>query len=280
MPLQIPAKGAICLIVCLWLLTVSGSATERWASVNQCTDRMLAHLAPDKLVSVTWLSHEEAPPSLQPTINGLPTNHAQVEELLALGATHVLGGSYGAPGLERALAPFQIHFERLPYAPTVAQSLNNWTKLGQSLNRDKLARSIQQNISDTLANYRSQLRHKSPEVLLVTPNGWTVGEGVLAHDVLREMGVTNLAARKGIKGWSQLSLETLIRWQPAHLLIHYPQTEHYSQASAWLEHPVLIKAFQNDLRIIELRAAYLDCLGPESLTAIRQLGEALLAGRS
>lgn len=260
----------------LFGLTGLTDASERWVSVNQCTDRMLAHLAPEKLVSVTWLSHGQSRLSIQPLLNAKPVNHGAIEEILDLKPTQVIAGTHGVMGLDALLPKFNIPMLRLSAQETLEGRYQQWRDVGGRLGTPDRADEVIRQLESVLEESHRQLAPLQLNVLLLTPNGWTQGNGQLATSLLTRMGLISLSADH--PGWSQWSLEEAARAPMDALLIAQTDPRHFSHATQWLNHPLLKRLTERDP--IEIHSGFLDCLGPETVTAVNLLTNQLLATRT
>lgn len=55
---------------------------------------------------------------------------------------------------------------------------------------------------------------RRPRLLYVSEGLWTVGPGTTVHEILVRAGGRNLAAEKGRTGWSSISTEEIVAWDP------------------------------------------------------------------
>lgn len=263
-----PAHGIILFI--LISLTSLPAAAERWVSVNQCTDRMMAYLAPEHLVSVTWLSHDGESLAVQPLLAARPANHARIEEILGYRPHGVIGGEYGAPGLGPLLARFDIPFHRLPQAQSPEENFAGWRQLGAWMDRSAEAEAIIQRIDAGLQQARNDLGGAATRVLWLNPGGWVAGSGMMQDSLLEALGLTNVAAEQGLLGWQRISLEVLLNWAPERVLVSRQDDQGFSHAVHWLAHPA-IAALAEQGRYVAVDSSATDCLTPDLVPALQQL---------
>lgn len=250
---------------------VSAQPSEpRWVSVNQCVDQMLGYLAPEQLVSVTWLSHAPADLQIQPRLAMIPANHAHIEEILNWHPDGVIAGQYGAPGLKTLLPRFNIPLREVPLPEDFPQLYANWRLLAGWTHREPAAEAL----IDTLeAGFQTLARDLTPlqiRTLIINPNGWVAGAGNFQDAYLQKLGLINLAREQGISGWGEVDLEALVRWSPDLIIVPGSHYDGQARATLWMEHPILSRV---SLRfpLLELDAEQLSCGTPELLRAGQQI---------
>jgi iron complex transport system substrate-binding protein len=248
----------------------AGNASDRVMSVNQCVEQMIASFAAEKLVSVTWLSHRSHAP-LHELLWQIPANHAEIEEVLSISPDVVIGGEYGAAGLQALLQKFGIAWRQMPLHQSVEMYYSNWSLLGKWLQREQQSTEIISEIQTTLAALSEQLKPLNVNAVVVNPNGWVAGSGNFQHAVLEAAGLHNIVAAKGIRGWAQLSLEQLVVWQPDMIIIASAGYAGRSKATDWQRHPVLA-AYISRYPLLVVDAESLSC----DRKAIGKYGTALL----
>jgi len=232
-------------------------ATKGVMSVNQCMEQMVASLDAQQLASVTWLSHQSHAP-LYDRLRQIPANYGNIEEVLSIQPDWVLAGQYGAPGLKQMLNIFSIRWRELPLHQNFQMLADNWSQLGQWLQREKQAATIIRDIEQNLAKINSQLKPLSIKTLMVNPRGWVAGNDNFQHAFLEAIGLINLAATQGLQGWSQISHEQLLIWQPDLIIVVQTGYRGHSRATEWLHHPALAE-YKPDYPLFAATMVGLDC---------------------
>jgi iron complex transport system substrate-binding protein len=113
----------------------------------------------------------------------------------------------------------------------------------------------------------------APGALFYQPRGYTSGANTLQNEALKLAGWRNLAAEQGIVGYSQVSLEQVILWQPATLFSSPYGKNSNSLAQRKLRHPALIRLLKHSLRR-EIPYKYWICPGPMLAEAVSLLRDA------
>jgi iron complex transport system substrate-binding protein len=251
-------------------------ASTRILSVNQCVDQMLAYLAPQQLVSVTWLSHAPADLSVQPLLAGIPANHAQIEEVLRFRPDLVIGGEYGAPSLQALLPLFNLELRQVPLPESFPALYANWRQLGEWTRSQAKAARITGNLEAELGKVHDELAPLKVKALIINPNGWIAGAGNFQDAFMARIGLHNLALDKGLQGWGDVDLEALVQWAPD--LIIVPQS-HYAglaRATLWMEHPALTRISRR-YPLLTVDAEQLSCGTPELLHVAARIRDHLRA---
>jgi len=213
------------------------SAQDRIASLNLCMDQLLLQwVAPERIVSVTWLSGEEYY-RRAPLPEHLYLNRAQAEELLPLKPDLVLTGQYGAQRASQRLEQLGFPVVRIPDAYNLAQLQQQLASLQQALGEIPGLRQQQRELK-ALLDQTPEDGTRNPGALILSANNITYGDGMLEHELLIRAGFTNLAAQQGIQQLGRVSLEQVIDAQPQ-LLVFYGGEQDFAIAHLAERHPVL-----------------------------------------
>lgn len=272
-----PRRAPAILLLILPLLVLSRLAwgfPQRVVSVNLCTDLMVATLAPERLISVTWLSHEPVDLEIQPTLLRIPVNHAGIEEILALRPDLVVGGEYGAPGLPPMLARAGVPWRALPLPRNLDDLYDGWHRVAQWLGNETMATAVTRTIAQGLQNTAEQLRPRQLRALMLNPGGWIAGPGNFQHAFLEAIGLRNVAAEAGIRDWGEASLEQIVHWAPDILIILETRYDGQARATRWLQHPLLTRVLR-DRPPVRIDAAWLSCGTVDLLKAAEAVATSL-----
>ncbi|WP_158078526.1 ABC transporter substrate-binding protein [Microbulbifer mangrovi] len=219
------------------MVSTPASAQERIASLNLCMDQLLLQwVAPEKIVSVTWLSGEKHY-RRAPLPEHLYLNRAQAEELLPLKPDLVLTGQYGAQRASQRLEQLGLRVIRIPDAYNLAQLQQQLSSLQQALGELPGLRQ-QRGKLQALLEQAPETSSDNPRALILSANNITYGDGMLEHELLTRAGFTNLAAQQGVQQLGRVSLEQVIDSQPQ-LLVFYGGEQDFAIAHLAERHPVL-----------------------------------------
>ena len=209
------------------------------ASTDLCSDLLLLQVgAPSQIVSVSAAAQDPALSPLAQAARRYPANHGRVEELLHLGpdiALVYLG--WDGRGFAGLLAGQGIRVEPLPYPGGWQQTLETARSTAALIGRAAAGATLaaaadarMQALAGVLPPYR---------VLYLRPNGGTAGAGTYVDDVLTHLGLRNLAAEQGYRGWGGFPLEHLVAEPPDLFLLGYFDEAQPRSKSAYARHPLL-----------------------------------------
>ncbi len=211
-------------------------------STNLCADLLLLRLAaPEQILSV---SHQAQDPAQSPAVasaSQYPANRGAVEEILYLKpqiALTYLGWS-GRPhaGL---LSEQGIELVPLPYPSEIEDALSMTLDIAQAIGREAVG---QQEVARARARIEALSAAAAdaavaPRALYLRPNGGSAGSDTYVDAMLELLGLRNLAAESGIRGWGTLPLERLVANPPDLLLLGYFDQAQPQSKSRYGRHPL------------------------------------------
>lgn len=253
-------------------LPTQQSAPQRVVSINLCADVFLLHLAErEQIASLTFLAGSSP---LSPVIDlakGLPTNHGQIEEVLAQQPDLVLAHRYGNAALVANLKRLGLPVLVMEPPVNLAAVEIEIQRLAQALGQQAKGRQLLLQYAEDKNTANKPDKH-APVMAVYGPNGITSGPGSLLHNVLTRAGFANLAPQLGIGSVGTLRMESLLTHPPDALLFSDSGTRINSLARQKMQHPALQKlaATRPALR---LPGKLWTCGGPEVFTAINALRE-------
>ena len=254
----------------LFLLCAAGPAAayERIASLNLCVDQLLLNwVAPEKVVSVTWLSGDDHYRSA-PLPPHVYLNRGRAEELLRLDPDLVLVGQFGAQRAARRLRELGLEVVDIPDAYSLEQLLQQLEALGTVLGDSAPLRQQQQRLQQLLDG---PAESAAASALILSANNITYGSGMLEHQLLERAGFANLAARDGTEQLRKVSLEEVIAAEPD-LLVLYGGEKDFALAHLAARHPVLRRYIDSD-RVFTLPAELGFCPALVAADVLQQLKE-------
>jgi iron complex transport system substrate-binding protein len=110
---------------------------------------------------------------------------------------------------------------------------------------------------------------------LFQPNGLTATEDTLVHAALRHAGLRNLAVVRDLPNYARLPLESLLYDQPDLLVLNDYEERMPSLAQSLMRHPVLLKSFRNNRRVVVPAQAW-SCGTPHYVQAVEILRRAAI----
>jgi iron complex transport system substrate-binding protein len=234
---------------------------RRIVSLNLCADQYLLALAdPAQIAGLTEWARDPDMSYYAGKARTLPFTHRTAEEVLTLRPDLVIG----APFVTRhALAPLQksgVPMIDLPFdtdLPSIEASIRRVAAaVGHKARGEAMIAAMHVDLARigpppgrgrVAAYYQRQ--------------GYLTGTGTLVDDMMRRVGLTNLAARLGKPSLSQLPLETLAMARPDFLIVEARTDVVADKGSEMLHHPLLDRVVAPGHRLT-LPQAMTVCGGP------------------
>src|SRR6056297_648982 len=227
-------------------VTHADPAPRRVVSINLCTDQLAMLLAaPGQLVSVSDLAADPHSSAMADTARGYAVNQGRAEEVYLLAPDLVLAGTYTDPATVQMLRRVGL--------------------------REEEGAALIAKFDADLAVLETKTGTR-PRAALYHPNGYTLGGGTLADDILRAAGFRNLAAELGHRGGGTLPLEQLVMAAPD-LLISAAPLPGASRSEAVLGHPAL-DALRKGRAGLRITSPDWICGTPHVLNAVERLTDA------
>lgn len=206
--------------------------------MNLCTDQLAMLLAaPGQLVSVSHLASDPLSSSMVAEAAAYPANRGGAEQIFLMHPDLVLAGTYTSLASVNLLRDLGVTVVQVPPITALAEIPGQIRTIGAALGREAEAEALVAEFQAGLAALATELPPR--RAALYYPNGYTVGEGTLADDVLRHAGFDNIGAQAGLTGGGTLPLERLVMAAPEMIVTStkYPGA---SRSEDILDHPALL----------------------------------------
>jgi len=217
---------------------LADTAPARVVSMNLCTDQLAMLLAaPGQLVSVSHLASDPLSSSMVAEAAAFPANRGGAEQIFLMHPDLVLAGTYTSLASVSLLRDLGVTVVQVPPVTALDQIPGQIRTVGAAMGRAAQAEALVAEFQAGLAALATDLPPR--RAALYYPNGYTVGEGTLADDVLRHAGFDNIGARAGLTGGGTLPLERLVMAAPEMIVTStkYPGA---SRSEDILDHPALV----------------------------------------
>lgn len=248
---------------------------KRVVSLNLCTDILSLSLAePSQLVSVSHIAADPVSSPVAEAAKNYHLNRSGLEEILSLKPDLVLASVYTAPHILAALERVGIAVERFGYAQSFADIAQQITQMGQVLGQQQKAEMQIGEINRTIGAAKKTAQPVT--ALLYEPNGYTSGAGTLADEIMKQLGIINLAAADNRLAAGRVSLEDLIRLKPD-MIIEPEFYEKPALAYQNYRHPVmqaLVSERGRKTQHVAVPGRYWSCGSIYTLEAVRILQRA------
>lgn len=254
-----------CAVLLSWLVPLllavppAAAAPRRVVSLNLCTDQLaLALAAPGQLASVTWLARDPAVSAEWRRANGIPINHGQAEEVVALAPDLALAGRYTARMAVSMLRRVGVKVVDFGVPGSLDDVRAQIREAAVALDRREAGEAA-------VAQFDAGLPPAPPGgprpvAVVYQPNGATVGPGSLINSLLEAAGFDNLALKLGLDNYGRLPLDVLIAGRPD-LLVVGELREGASLAEAMTRHAALGR-YWRDHAVLEMPQSLWICGGP------------------
>lgn len=229
-------------VAVLSLLAIPAAAQDapaRVVSMNLCSDQYAMLLAaPGQLVSVSHVARDPFSSPLWREAQDYPVNHGGAEEIFLMRPDLVLANEWSDPtviALLRRLGVDVIQFKLVNSMDEVPERL---LEVGAALGREAEAEQVADAYRQRLTAMRASAPAARRTAAFFYANGYSLGEGGLAGEILDLAGYDNIAAEMGIPWGGVLPLETLVMADPD-LIIRAAPYKGASRSEEIMTHPAL-----------------------------------------
>lgn len=212
-------------------------------STNLCADLLLLRLGvPEQILSVSRAAQDPAQSPVAEIAARYPSNQASVEELLYFQPEIALTYIGWSRRLHGDLLEDQgIRVVPLSYPQQIEDALSLTREIAQAIEREAVGA---QEIAKAAARIealseRFPAQRHATRALYLRPNGGTAGSDTYIDSLLALLGLRNLAAEQGIRGWGTVSLEQLILDPPDLLLLGYFDQAQPQSTARYGRHPLM-----------------------------------------
>lgn len=244
----------------------SRSAPKRIVSLNLCADQYLMALADrDQIVALSRNARDPGMSADAIKARGYPITRGGAEDVLALRPDMIVA----APGhidaataqlRSRAIATLDVP-PADNYAEIVAQVRTVAAAIGHPRRGEALIARMNAELAAVPRN-----AGRGRVAAYYQRRGYLTGAGTLVDDLLRRVGLRNLAAKLGKPPLSRIGLEELARARPDFLIVESETDRIADQGTEMLHHPLLAP-----IRRVRLPQAWTVCGGPAYIRAARSI---------
>ncbi|MFT3966737.1 MAG: ABC transporter substrate-binding protein [Sphingobium sp.] len=270
-----PTKAATRVLTALGAAFALASAApprpQRVVSINMCTDQLVVLLADRD--QIAGLGPNAARPGLSavaPRVKGLPVLGRSAEEILAARPDLVVGSpATGDPRL-RVLPPGSYRVLDVPSADTYRQIAASIRQVAGALGHAGRGAAMIARMERDLAALPRAPRGKV--AAYYQRRGYMTGTGTLVDDLMRRVGLANLAERLGKPALSRVSLEEMVAARPDYLVVESATDRVTDQGTEMLHHPAL-----RGMKRLSVPQAWTVCGTPFYADAARDLARQISA---
>jgi iron complex transport system substrate-binding protein len=244
----------------------------RVASLNQCTDQLLAYLAaPGQIASLSFVIRQPqwTPPALAETVARAGVNHGRAEEMALQKPDLIVTSLYSDRATVALLRRLGYRVEEFAPENSLADIRGNVLRMGALIGAEARAHAIVAAFDRQLEDLRAR-RPAGRRVLAdIGVGGFTPGSGTLNADIAELAGFELLGDRLGIAGFGHVSAEATIMARPDRVAFSNAWGRPPSLATEALRHPAMRAMAEG--REIAIPDRLLICGAPHSLEAAERL---------
>ncbi|WP_022681904.1 ABC transporter substrate-binding protein [Sphingobium bisphenolivorans] len=262
----IAALGALALV------SAGPPPPKRIVSLNTCADQYVLALAdPGQIAALSPYGHDPELSAAVAKARRYRTLKRPAEEVLAIRPDLLIGfptgsGVVGAPpGQWRTLGLASAD----SYAMILAQIRQVAAAVGHPARGEALIASMNRDLAALPRARRGGI------AAYYQRRGYMTGTGTLVDELMRRVGLTNLAGKLGRPALSQLPLEELIAARPDWLIVESGSEQVVDQGTEMLQHPIL-----KHIPRIRVPQAWTVCGGPAYVQAARLMAAQINAAPS
>jgi iron complex transport system substrate-binding protein len=235
--------------------------------MNLCTDQFALMLAaPGQLMSVSYVSADTVTSPLAEQAAAYPLNYGSAEQIYLMQPDLVLAHPWTDPTAIAMLRRLGLEVVQIPGVETLADIPDRLGQVGTLFGREEQAQSLIRQFETDLSALAGL--PPGPRAAFYGANGYSMGEGGLAHEILTRAGFANIATEIARRDTGQIALELLVLAAPDLILrtAPYPGA---SRSEEILHHPAL-QALVAAGRGMEMGPDWA-CGTPRVLEALREL---------
>jgi len=268
--------GLLCCTL-LWaaLHAAGAGAAQRIVSMHLCSDGLVLPLIQDeRLLSVSWLSHDPTYSSVYESARRFRPNYGDVEEIIGLRPDLVLAASFSDAATLALLREHEVNVVEIPVAYSLDDVARNIGTVANAVGEPDLGqkqvrrlRDEWRQLSQTAQTLVTQPKQRA---LYLHAGGWMQGQPSLAHSILTDFGIENSAQEVSASGWGRVDLEQVVRLNPDILILSAAPGLRAARGHQLLQHPVL-GGYRQAGRTLDWPDQLLSCGNLAALTAARRL---------
>jgi iron complex transport system substrate-binding protein len=229
---------------------------KRVVSLNMCADQLLVALAdPGQIAALTEWARDPDLSSVAVQARAFAFTHRTAEEVMALHPDLVIGAPFRTKAVLAPLKANGVRMVELPKGEGVEGIAASITTIADAVGHPERGRAM-------IARMHRDLARIGPPpgrgriAAYYQRNGFLTGTGTRVDDMMRRVGLVNLAGKLGRPALSRLSLEEMALARPDFLVMEDGTRVVADRGTAALHHPIL------DAAVPPSRRFYI----PQSLT--------------
>lgn len=239
--------------------------------MNLCTDQLAMMLAAEgQLLSVSRIALDPHVSAMAEQASAYRINHGQAEDVYLMQPDLVLAGVFTPQTTVDMLRTLGIRVEIFDITTSLDGVRDQVARMGDVLHREAAAETMIAEFDARRAALAAQAG-PNPSAMLYYANGYTSGDGSLAHEILDLAGFRNAAVDAGYTWGMKMPLEVLALSQPDLVITTTPYPGG-SRAEDVMRHPA-VQALQSSHAAAAITDHDWVCGTPLVLRAAEQLAQ-------
>jgi iron complex transport system substrate-binding protein len=270
-------RGVFAAALLFGCIASSAGAAElpRIASINLCTDQLLATLAdPDQILGLSPFARDPARSWDAAKASRFPLLSGEAEDVLVLKPDAVVAGRFTKRATRELLKDKGLRVVEFDPARSLDDVKKQLRQMGALVQHPDRAEAEIAKLDTAMAHAREAALRKPFRVLAVSRRGWVSGGANLTTSLLSAVGLSNAGGELGLKAGGYASLEAIITLRPDFLLVTDSSDFAEDEGRAFLLHPALEKYYPPSKRIV-IPESLTVCGGPTLAQALERLATEL-----
>ena len=248
------------------------AAPQRLVSLNLCTDQLLLMLVPtERIRLLSQLAVDPGLSFMSDAAASISRFDGTVEAVIRQRPDLILAGRHAASSSVLMLERLGYRVEQFDMPESIDGTRVFIERVALVVGERKAGEGLLRKMNDLLTTTRKPSGSVEPLALLYLPNGLSAGTGTLKHELMRHVGLRNLAEISGISGYGSIGLESVVRSAPQLLLFDAAELQAPSMARALLGHPALAAM---RMPVVAVPTSHWICPGPMIASAAQHLSAA------
>lgn len=238
---------------------------QRVVSLGACLDAILLAVADaDQITALSRYSRDPETSTVVADAAGFDVVGDSAEEVMNLQPDLILASRRTGLHTRTALTRLGLELSAFPSPETIEKSLEQIATIAGLVGHPERGEALIRRIEDALDAGAAAAGEGAarPSALIYQNDGLCPGAGTLMDELMTRMGLTNAAARYGIRNWGRVSLEQVLADPPQLLLLGEKRHGATSRLDDRIvTHPAL-RSLQGRMTIQAFPARLLYCAGP------------------
>lgn len=267
--------SAVLVLTMIGLQPVRAETFPRIASINLCTDQLLATLAdPAQILGLSPYARDPARSWDAAKASRFPLLSGEAEDVLVLKPDIVVAGRFTKRATRELLKDKGLRVVEFDPARSLDEVKKQLRQMGALVGHPDRAEDEIAKLDAAIARAHEAFTRRPLRVLAVSRRGWVSGGQNLTTSLLSAVGLANAGGELGLKAGGYASLEAIISLRPDYLLVTDSSDFAEDEGRAFLLHPALEKFYPASKRIV-LPERLTVCGGPTLAEALDRLGAEL-----